>query len=406
MSFPSTFGTQLAAFMDKLAKAAVAEITKLVEEGSLDLRLEVRQRDVDIQDLRTRLKMMETELCKAQEAAARRTTEEDVQKPAESQILQDCHEDPQVDVAYPDLKSADLLCEDFSGLDENRNISPEMKPEPENGFHRTDSRDRMTADVVCPKVEGGGDIIWNACSMFENISDSAQQHTPIIPSYAEQQYSAYRNPQNTSNFLLSSDQELADDRLVVPIKIEETTHPVCIGNSTSDSVINKDIRQDLCMQAASQQAGILAALHQRPTAGTSELNEEDGTRTSIRTKRLPVFCRASQKVFICLECDKSFSYLSQLEQHRTTHQSFKPFRCLECGKCFTQKTRLKTHQRGHTGEKPYSCEFCGKLFSRKDNCHRHERFHSGVKPHSCRKCGKSFTMLGKLRKHEESHLLG
>ncbi|MED6243800.1 hypothetical protein ATANTOWER_027142 [Ataeniobius toweri] len=76
MSFPSAFGTQVAAIMDVLAKAAVAEITMLVEEGSVALSLEVSRRDSEIQELRSSMKRMETELQKAQEAAARRGTAE------------------------------------------------------------------------------------------------------------------------------------------------------------------------------------------------------------------------------------------------------------------------------------------------------------------------------------------
>lgn len=62
--------------MDVLAKAAVAEITMLVEEGSVALRLEVSRRDSEIQELRSKLKRTEAELRKAQEAAARRATAE------------------------------------------------------------------------------------------------------------------------------------------------------------------------------------------------------------------------------------------------------------------------------------------------------------------------------------------
>lgn len=62
--------------MDVLAKAAVAEITKLVEDGTVALRLEMCRRDGEIQELKTSLNLMEVELCKAQEAATIRTTED------------------------------------------------------------------------------------------------------------------------------------------------------------------------------------------------------------------------------------------------------------------------------------------------------------------------------------------
>lgn len=80
MSFPSSFGTQVAAIMDVLAKAAVAEITKLVENGTVVLRMEMCRRDGEIQELKRSLKLMEIELCKAQEAAMSRA-QEDTQVP-------------------------------------------------------------------------------------------------------------------------------------------------------------------------------------------------------------------------------------------------------------------------------------------------------------------------------------
>lgn len=62
--------------MDVLAKAAVAEITKLVENGTVVLRMEMCRRDGEIQELKRSLKLMEIELCKAQEAARSRGQEE------------------------------------------------------------------------------------------------------------------------------------------------------------------------------------------------------------------------------------------------------------------------------------------------------------------------------------------
>lgn len=83
MSFPSSFGAQVAAIMDVLAKAAVAEITKLVEDGTVVLRLEMCRRDGEIQELRRSLKLMEVELCKAREAATTRATEDKQEQTAD-----------------------------------------------------------------------------------------------------------------------------------------------------------------------------------------------------------------------------------------------------------------------------------------------------------------------------------
>lgn len=76
MSFSSSFGLQVAAIMEVLAKAAVAEITKLVDDGIVALRLEICRRDSELQELKRSLKSMEVELCNAQEAATTRATED------------------------------------------------------------------------------------------------------------------------------------------------------------------------------------------------------------------------------------------------------------------------------------------------------------------------------------------
>ncbi|XP_037837767.1 zinc finger protein 568 isoform X2 [Kryptolebias marmoratus] len=314
MSFPFAFGTQVAAIMDVLTKAAVAEITQLVEEGTVLLRLEVQRRDTEIQELQSSLKTMEAELCQAQEAAARRATEEEGEQTAGSLILpRDQTKDHEEGAVFPELKPADLLCEGFSGMDESHNTSPAVKREPEAELHVTETTNHTAAEA-----------------------------------------------------------ELADDCLTVPIKVEERVHPVSMENTSS---VRRDSRpavlQDEFVQPASLWAGPLTALPQSSTAGQS--NGEHGNKytISLKGKRL-----TNVKLFICSVCNRGFTYLSQLEHHKTTYHTLKPFRCLDCGKFFTQKTRLKTHQRVHTGERPFSCKICGKMFSRRDNCLRHERFHS------------------------------
>ncbi|CAB1426921.1 unnamed protein product [Pleuronectes platessa] len=236
-----------------------------------------------------------------------------------------------------------------------------------------------------------------------------QQHVQMFPSHTEQ-FSAHRNTESSYNSPTATQE---DDSTSVPIKVETEIQPVCSVGITSQSVGNEPLRrvscpaagENQCLQSPPQQAGRSPAV---PPVPRSAAATEDHilSRNNLRTKRLMHVWRGNQKLFICSVCNKGFPRLSQLEEHKATHQLFKPFRCLECGKSFTQKTRLKTHQSVHTGERPFSCTICGKMFSRQDNCTRHERFHSGLKPYSCGQCGKSFTVLGNLKIHQEIHLQG
>ncbi|XP_078120619.1 uncharacterized protein LOC144526825 [Sander vitreus] len=416
MSFPSSFGSQVAAIMDVLAKAAVAEITKLVEDGNVMLRLEMCRRDSEIQELKTSLKLMEVELCNAQEAAATRATQDKPEQTAGNRVpRKDKKEDEETCAVYLEPKSAHSLCQPGHGTEESHDMSPAVKHEPADVLATQETADNTGTADVCFELGEPDDLIWPppACSMFEKGSVSMQPHISLFSPHAEQ-YVAPRNTESQHNSSSAAAEGIADDSLSVPIKVEVDIHPMCMGSTTLESVPNEQFRrashpavsQDPC----SQQAGpSLAPPHpQRATAASLGSHTEDHilNRNHLRAKRLMNVWRTNQKLFICSVCNRGFPRMSQLEEHKASHQLFKPFRCLECGKSFTQKTRLKTHQSVHTGERPFSCKICGKMFSRQDNCLRHERFHSGLKPHSCGQCGKSFTVLGNLKIHQEIHLQG
>lgn len=297
-------------------------------------------------------------------------------------------------------------------------MRPAVKLEPADELATQETTDSSATADICFEAGERDDPIWPppACSMFEKSSVAMQQHIQIFSPHAEQ-YATHRNTESSYNSL-SDAEEIAEDSLSVPIKVEVQIQPMCMGGTPPKSVHNEQFRhaphpavsQDQCLQSALQQAGpSLAPPHaQRSISGTLGPNTEAHilSRNHLRAKRLMNVWRTNQKLFICSVCNRGFPRLSQLEEHKATHQPFKPFRCLECGKSFTQKTRLKTHQSVHTGERPFSCKICGKMFSRQDNCLRHERFHSGLKPYSCGQCGKSFTVLGNLKIHQEIHLQG
>ncbi|MED6281816.1 hypothetical protein CHARACLAT_025831 [Characodon lateralis] len=408
MSFPSAFGTQVAAIMDVLAKAAVAEITMLVEEGSVALRLEVSRRDSEIQELRSSMKRMETELQKAQEAAARRgTAEKQVQTaPAGGQeSRRDKKQHHEINRDYTELTTADSLCEahispavkrepegelhfgetseravtDAANRDKKQHheinrdytelttadslceahISPAVKREPEGEFHLGETSEHAVTDAA-----NRGDPIWSACGVFEK---NFAQQSQIFPSTVEE-YSYSRDMQSSYSSLGT---EGAGVCFSVPVKAEISVHPELVYKDH----LHPGAVQDGCMESAGPSPALRHA--QTSTAGASGSNVENfSSKINCRSKRFMTVWRANQSVYICSMCNKSFLRLSLLEEHKSTHHPSKPFRCLECGKSFTQKTRLKTHQWVHTGERPFSCSICGKKFSRQDNCLRHERFHS------------------------------
>ncbi|KAI3365621.1 hypothetical protein L3Q82_010707 [Scortum barcoo] len=79
--------------------------------------------------------------------------------------------------------------------------------------------------------------------------------------------------------------------------------------------------------------------------------------------------------FFCSVCQKEFTNLMALKNHRRIHTEPKRYQCLECGKAFRVSTQLICHRRIHTKEKPFACLLCDKSFSSKSNLRHHQKMH-------------------------------
>uniref|UniRef100_G3P1Q5 Zinc finger protein 646 n=1 Tax=Gasterosteus aculeatus TaxID=69293 RepID=G3P1Q5_GASAC len=79
--------------------------------------------------------------------------------------------------------------------------------------------------------------------------------------------------------------------------------------------------------------------------------------------------------FFCSVCQKEFTNLMALKNHRRIHTEPKRYQCLECGKAFRVSTQLICHRRIHTKEKPFACPLCDKSFSSKSNLRHHQKMH-------------------------------
>ncbi|XP_060520868.1 zinc finger protein 585A-like [Cylas formicarius] len=126
----------------------------------------------------------------------------------------------------------------------------------------------------------------------------------------------------------------------------------------------------------------------------------------VRTHRVPIDGQLLPNQ--CPYCNKHYSKPESLEKHLDeTHFKTGPHEkkhlCDTCGKGFAQRSKLIIHERVHTGFKPYGCSYCEKSFTKKDYLVMHERVHSGEKPYSCGYCGKCFSQAAPLRIHLRIH---
>ena len=129
--------------------------------------------------------------------------------------------------------------------------------------------------------------------------------------------------------------------------------------------------------------------------------------------------------FHCSECDKSFSYTSDLYRHLSLHiqktknakheveeiETKTKFQCSKCDKSFSFKSDLYRHKRSvHEGVK-FECNLCDYEASRQDNMSIHiqtKHAEHDVKDKEietkfhCTECSKSFSYKTHLHRHRRS----
>ncbi|XP_058497321.1 zinc finger and SCAN domain-containing protein 2 isoform X2 [Solea solea] len=90
-------------------------------------------------------------------------------------------------------------------------------------------------------------------------------------------------------------------------------------------------------------------------------------------------------------------------QHQAAGRGGRRHTCHQCCLSFPDSTSLKAHKQMHKGPgqgSPYSCTQCGKTFTQACNLKVHQRIHSGQGLHLCSHCGKSFPSFSDLKMHK------
>ena len=98
----------------------------------------------------------------------------------------------------------------------------------------------------------------------------------------------------------------------------------------------------------------------------------------------------------CPRCPRGFLHVENYLCHLKMH---KLFLCLQCGKTFTQKKNLNRHIRGHMGIRAFQCTVCLKTFTAKSTLQDHLNIHSGDRPYKCHCCDMDFKHKSALEKH-------
>ncbi|CAB1326484.1 unnamed protein product [Coregonus sp. 'balchen'] len=295
MSNTVSFSTQIAAIMDVLSKAAVAEITKLVDEGTVVLRLEMCRKENEIEGLQNSLQLMERELMKAQREAATRV-KNDRQHAEEIQVrsgtLQKGDEEDQKSQAMPvedpvesfnELQRSGHLVEVRGGLEflvkaeqVEEHVAQGTIQDPgitDSVDFIMDERDSQLWSSVTQGLSGNNsghpDGSYTTERCLQMFSSQADQYPAPIPSHP------------ASCISLSTVGKPLDDTFsTVPVKVEPERHPVYHDDAMSESIqaeqgkyrdtLHPIVREGLILHPRLQQPGPSSQGLMRATESTSD----------------------------------------------------------------------------------------------------------------------------------------
>ncbi|XP_053546947.1 uncharacterized protein LOC128638839 [Bombina bombina] len=254
-----------------------------------------------------------------------------------------------------------------------------------------------------PKKLTNGSITRNSTEQTHTATEIVDNDTNHTLNF-QAQYSGIKSPKG-ANFC----EDIFYSSTLMPYQPVQNTSALAgnVGKDYFDTKCRTGRVKNNDAAHCAQQTNRRAAYEENQGFITEEHGMHHKNRTQFKFRSKYMFPyhinHTEKKPYVCQECGKGFSQLSNLIRHKKTHTGEKPFVCKECGRSFSEKSSLEKHYRTHTGEKPYVCQICGKGFTQMSNLSRHQITHTGERPYVCQICGKCFNQWSSLIKHHRTH---
>ncbi|XP_076003459.1 uncharacterized protein LOC142996362 [Genypterus blacodes] len=440
-----SFQSQLVSVMEVLAKAAVAEINRRVDDSCAVLRLEICRSQRDIDALKKKCEVMEAELRRSRIRARRRVfcpSAAERFSPSVKMVLKrgrdrDRDRDVAAWDAEMDAEGQSQSQKQSQPVNEGETIQIKEECEEDEEW-RTEQQDKLVSGAAPPPC-------------FE-----AEQQQPAQPEEFVEHYQSADNPATPGSLLSHAESyitfpeqpphENEDDQAVKDEEDgeedgpDENTAPLdsahkfvvedgegqlwpsdpCGDDGDGSFSYSEEPYQQI-PPAFTAQSGLASSqpapevvIPRMHSVGKSYSIMMSAARAKRRARAFG--CKRTQLAQALDEGHNTLinalgqsSSIQQPTQQYGQNQDLMaqnpagPAVSLHSRSGFGLMRRMRTPWRSGVGEKRFSCTYCDKSFMRFSQLKEHLRSHTGEKPFSCLQCGRSFTKQCNLIRHAVVH---
>ncbi|XP_070989568.1 uncharacterized protein [Oncorhynchus clarkii lewisi] len=449
------FQAQLVSIMEVLAKAAVAEINKRVDDSCAVIRLEMTQSQRDIDVLKRKWQMMESELEKTRRRKERSSypvkivlnKQRSSSQCRDEELAVEEDSQPQSTDVEQGVKTELILIKDEETAEDVWKTDPQeelritgeesgSKPgKPPSFEQRHCDEDFITQPNISPR---------DSVEHYTNSDRPEESGTPRLASTEVFSTEQHRPDEDSLDLVMVKEEELdhttalagpdqfvmdeSDRQLWTSVDPGRDTDPVChpdfsfhsteeysqnisiypshsglpsvptmtdeVGPSLHSSIWKPHANMFSAAKHMTRHVRTLAdeTRQQMPEGQSSETLNSNNDGNSLALQPRKHQYRASEATVRLSECMTGSNMASTFSGYSLSHSSFNMVK------------RMRTQWRsGGTTERRFSCTFCGKSFQRLCQLKVHLRSHTGEKPYTCEQCGRSFTKQCNLIRHAVVH---